>query len=288
MRCAVPWYLVLVLVVGCAADAPKPASPDDPGRKGDRPAETSPAASPQSSDKSKSPQPPGVDAPERKIIYTATVNLVVEQFDPIPAKVDALVERFGAYVARSQISGSRGSPRRGLWTLRVPAQRYVAFLAAARELGEVQNVNSDSQDVTEEYCDVESRIRNKKQEEARLLQLLTTAAGRLDEVLTLERELTRVRGESEQLEGRLRGLGNLTAMSTVHIDVREFKSPVPEKEVPYLTRVHRTWVDSVTALVATAQAFSIPLVALAPWIGVLLAPALVVALVWRIRRPRKG
>jgi hypothetical protein len=216
------------------------------------------------------------------------VNLVVEQFDPIPAQVEALVNRFNAYVARSQITGSPGSPRRGQWTLRVPAERYEAFLLAAREIGEVESVSSDSQDVTEEFYDVEARIRNMKQEETRLLELLSKATGKLEEVLAVERELARVRGEIEQMEGRLRVLSNLTAMSTVTLDVREIKGYVPEEAASYGTQVRRAWRGSVTALGATAQAFSILLIAVLPWIGVILIPALLVLVVLRrIRRARK-
>ena len=179
------------------------------------------------------------DAVRRKIICTATVNLVVEHFDPVPAQVKALVNRLDAYVARSQITGSPGAPCHGQWTLRVPAEGYEAFLAAARELGEVQDVTSDSQDVTEEYYDVEARIRNKKQEETRLLDLLSKATGKLEEVLSVERELSRVRGEIESMEGRLRVLGDLTTMSTVILNVSEIKDYVPEQAVTYATRVRR-------------------------------------------------
>ncbi len=258
MRRVVPWFLLLV-IAGCGEMEKRAAAPVDPGRRGDKSAPRNLVLSSESvaEKKAKSSQPPGADALQRKIIYTATVNLVVENFDPVPQNVEALVGRFGAYVARSQITGLPGSPRRGQWTLRVPADRYEAFLAAARELGEVQNVTSDSQDVTEEYYDVEAHIRNKKQEETRLLELLSKAAGKLDEVLTVERELTRVRGEIEQMEGRLRVLGSLTTMSTVNLDVSEIKDYVPEEAVTYATRVRRAWDGSTAALVSTVQTVSV-------------------------------
>ena len=108
MRWALPWCLLVVVAAGCVAES-KHAD-----LKTDRPAERSPAASAESApaDKANSPPPPGTEALQRKIIYTATVNLVVEQFDPVPAEVEALVKRFEAYVAHSQITGSPGSPRR--------------------------------------------------------------------------------------------------------------------------------------------------------------------------------
>jgi len=252
-------------------------------------ADAIPAASQESTaeGKAKPSQPPGAETLQRKIIHTATLTLVVEHFDPVPQEVAALVDRFGAYVAHSQITGAAGSLRRGQWTVRVPVERYAAFLLAARKLGEIHNVNSDSQDVTEEYYDVEARIRNKKQEETRLNDLLAKAAGRLDEVLTLEREITRVRGEAEQLEGRLHVLDSVTAMSTVNLEISEIKEFVPGEPVSYRTRVRGAWEDSLAALLSIGQSLSVLLVALSPWIGVLLPILLAVVLVRRVRSARK-
>ena len=232
MRWVVPWCLVAVVVAGCGEDEKRRPPWITPEGVTGRPRQIRRALQNHADDKAKSSQPPSTDALQRKIIYTATVNLVVEHFDPIPAQVEALVNRFGAYVARSQITGSPGSPRHGQWTLRVPAERYEAFLAAAREIGEVQNVSSDSQDVTEEYYDVEAHIRNKKQEETRLLELLSKATGKLEEVLAVERELARVRGEIEQMEGRLRVLSNLTTMSTVNLESVRSRITFPRRRSP--------------------------------------------------------
>jgi hypothetical protein len=122
-----------------------------------------------------------------------------------------------------------------------------------------------------------------------LLEILSKRSGKLEEVLAVERELARVRGEVEQMEGRLRVLASLTTMSTVNLEVREIKGYVPEEAVTYLTRVRRAWEGSTTALAASAQTFSILLVALLPWIGVLLVPVLLVALaVRRLLRARKS
>jgi len=52
---------------------------------------------------------------QRKIIYTAEVDLVVEDFDPIPARIDQLVKKFGGYIAESEIRGTKGTRRSGRW-----------------------------------------------------------------------------------------------------------------------------------------------------------------------------
>ncbi len=236
--------------------------------------------------KSDAPVPSG-SALARKIIYSGQVDLVVEDFSTIPSQVEALAKQFGGFLASSKLTSLPGAARRGTWTIRVPVERYEDCLAAARKLGEVRNVSSNSQDITEEYYDLEARIRNKKQEEDRLLKLLANATGKLDEILSVERELSRVRGEIEQMEGRKRMLTDLAAMSTVNLSVEEIKGYVPEESAGYLTRVRRAFDGSVRAMVFTATEISIFAVALVPWVPVLALFGLVAFLVLRRRSTRR-
>jgi hypothetical protein len=229
---------------------------------------------------------PGSNALQRKIIYTADVELVVEEFDSIPAKVETLVEEFEGYVAGSTVTGAPGRPRSGQWTIRVPVQRYGTFLTAVQKLGEVHRVSSDSKDVSEEYYDLEARIGNKKKQEVRLLELLADATGKLEDVLSVERELARVREEIERMEGRVRVLNDLTSLTTVELTINEIKDYVPEEAPTYTTRVRRVFQNSVNSLVSAAVGLSIVVVAVLPWLGVLLVPAIVIILIVRRRRRR--
>jgi len=225
---------------------------------------------------------PAAEAPlQRRIIYTADVELVVEQFDAVPQKVQELAERFGGYVAKSYLTGSPGYRRRGEWTLRIPVENYERCLAAARGLGEVRSVRSDSQDVSEEYYDVEARIRNKKEEEERLRRHLVDSTAKLEDILNVEREISRVREEIERLEGRIRVLRDLTAYSTVRLRVDEIGDYIPEEAPTYGTRVRRAWRKSLSLMTESAQALSIVVVAVAPWLAVIAVAGLLVLLVLR-------
>ena len=232
---------------------------------------------------------PDSDAIQRKIIYSARVELVVEDFDPVRAAVEDVVKQFDAYVARSNVSGSPGQPRNGSWTIRVPVARYNEFLAAARELGELRSEHSDSKDVTAEFYDVDARVRNKQREEERLIKLLEDATGKLQDILEVERELSRVRGEIEQLQGRLRVLNDLTSMTTVELFIDEIRNYVPESPdgPTYATRVRRAFEGSIAALVVAAQGVSIAFVAAAPWLGLLLVLLLILYFVIRLFRRRR-
>lgn len=96
----------------------------------------------------------GVGQHPRRIIYTASIELIVEEFEGVPGKVAELAEKFGGYVASSSIQGQPGSPRLGTWTLRVPIAQYANLLSEANELGELRSLTSNSQDVSEEYYNV--------------------------------------------------------------------------------------------------------------------------------------
>ncbi len=229
---------------------------------------------------------PGSNTLQRKIIYTADVELVVEEFNSIPSEVEKLVEDFEGYVAGSTVIGAPGRPRRGQWTIRVPVGRYGKFLTAVQKLGEVHRVSSDSKDVSEEFYDLEARIGNKKKQETRLLELLADATGKLEEVLSVERELARVREEIERMEGRVRVLNDLTSLTTVELTVREIKDYLPEEAPTYITRVRRGFEGSVDSLASAATELSIAVIVALPWLGALLVPAIVTILFVRRRRKR--
>ena len=229
---------------------------------------------------------PDSKAIERKIIYTSDVDLVVEEFDEVPEKVVKLVKQFDGYLASSNIAGSPGRPRSGKWTVRVPVGRYEEFLDAAQKLGEVRSVRSDSQEVTEEYYDVDGRIRNKKKTVERLLAL-EEKTGELKDVLEVDRELDRVQEEIDRLEGRMRVLNDLTSLITVNLTIYEIKDYAPEESAGYLTRLRRAVGNSLSRLSAVAQTFSIAFVAALPWILVFAVPLVVVWKIWRARRRRR-
>ena len=83
--------------------------------------------------------------------------------------------------------------------------------------------------MSEEYFDLDARQAAKKVEETRLLKHLADSTGKLDEILAVERELSRVRSEIERMQGRLRALSNLTTLATVTINVSEIKDYVPPR-----------------------------------------------------------
>ncbi|NQU22051.1 MAG: DUF4349 domain-containing protein [Candidatus Nealsonbacteria bacterium] len=229
---------------------------------------------------------PNSEAIERKIIYTSDVDLVVEEFDDVPEKVEKLVDQFQGYLASSNISGSPGRPRSGRWTIRVPDDRADEFLAEVKTLGELRSIGSEAQDVTEEYYDLQGRLTGKKQTRERLQKHLEESTGKLEEILAVETQIERVQGEIEQMEGRMRVLKKLTALTTVNLTIDEIKDYEPEEAAGYLTRMRRAVGNSLSRLWGGAQNFSIGFVAALPWFLVFAVPLVVVWKIWKWRRRR--
>jgi hypothetical protein len=217
----------------------------------------------------------------RKIIYTARVELVTEELASFETKLLKLVQANKAYVADSDIEGSAGVRRGGTWKVRVPVDNYDAFLKAVVSFGELLSIKSESQDVSEEFFDLEARQLAKKTEEARLLKHLTESTGKLEDILAVERELSRVRTELERMQGRLRAIENLASLTTVTIRASEVKGYVPEASPTFVTRIARAFARSAEGLLQFGEATVLFLVGIVPWLPVI---AVLLTIAWGLRR----
>ena len=160
---------------------------------------------------------------DRKVIRSATLGLTVEDVDAAVVFVRDAAAAAGGYVFSSS-SSYQGAQEYGQITVRVPFAQFDAVLNRLREapgLVRVESEATSSQDVTQEYVDAESRIRNLESAELRLLALMDQAA--IDDLIALQGQLTGVRGEIETLKGRLAYLADATDFSTITVTL----APVP-------------------------------------------------------------
>ncbi|GBD35066.1 hypothetical protein HRbin36_00170 [bacterium HR36] len=225
-------------------------------------------------------------APGSKIIYHATVQLSVANLDTFADSLDRLVNQYEGYVAMREISGTVETSREGRWRLRVPAGSLQSFLTELLRLGEVIHTQLESQDVTEQYYDLESRLKVAQAEEKRLLQLLDAATGKLSDILAVEKELNRVRIDIERMTGQLRRLGNLVEYSTVTLSVTERQRYYPETTPDLWTRMKRASEDSWLAMKGAGEEMLVFSAAALPWLPPVLVLAAVLWLAgrWVIRR----
>jgi hypothetical protein len=157
----------------------------------------------------------------RVIIYTGNIALVVRDTETAVQGITQLVNEQGGYVSGSNIYQA-GESLRGSVTVRIPAERYQATVDQLRGLAlRVERESSSTEDVTEEFTDLQARKANLEVTEGALQQLLVERqqVGSTSDILEVHRELTNIRGQIEQIEGRLRYLANQAALSTITIEL---------------------------------------------------------------------
>jgi uncharacterized coiled-coil protein SlyX len=213
----------------------------------------------------------------RKIIYEAEITLTVQEFFASEIAVTKLVKQYGGYFADAYVDRTYGQQLSGRWRIRIPVAQFDPFLEAVSRLGVPESRHQTAQDVTEEFVDLEARISNKKRLEKRIVELLSSSSGKIKDVIEVERELARVRGEIEQSEGRLRYLTDRTEFTTVVVSTREVRDYVPPETPSFLTRMRQTLGHSLLSLRDFGEYVLIATVFMLPWmavLGVVLGPAM--------------
>jgi len=217
----------------------------------------------------------------RKIIYRGTLVLHVEDFGIAERKISELIKTSGGYVAQFREDRPYGAQRGGRWTVRIPVPQFDRFMEETGKLGVAQQREVHADDVSEEFVDLEARLKNKQQLEARLLELVAKRSDEIKDVIAMEAELARVREEVERMQGRLRYLTDRVTMTTVEISAferRDFRPP----EATFAGRIAQTFWQSLDVLRQFAEGWVLVAVGMVPWLVVLalfLGP-----LVWYARR----
>jgi hypothetical protein len=150
---------------------------------------------------------------DRQIIRTATVSVHVDGVSQKFEDVANIALGAGGFVASSTF-GNAGETQTASVTIRVPAAEYDATMRRLRDLGEVKEESSNANDVTEQFTDLESRLRNLQASEARYLELLTRAVD-INEILMVQDRINATRAEIEQIQGRIQMLENQSALATI-------------------------------------------------------------------------
>ncbi|MBA3890437.1 MAG: DUF4349 domain-containing protein [Gemmatimonadaceae bacterium] len=208
------------------------------------------------------------------IIRTGTASVEVRALDSAMVSVRQLATSLGGYVANTSTHGGRDQVRAATLELKLPAARFESAISGLEPVGAVESVNVEAQDVGEELVDLEARIANARRLEARLIELLATRTGKLEDVLAVERELARVREEIERGEGRLRYLRTRVAVSTLVVSLHEPHPILGRTDNPMAEAWRDAWRNFV-ALVAYSIAA----------LGIVLPVALVLAgIVMFVRR----
>ena len=206
----------------------------------------------------------GVPTPtDRKVIYDAAMQLEDAETRATFERLTALVQGSGGFVAAATVQEVEEEDQQPIisMTVRIPADRLTATLTAIRqEADRVVSESLSSQDVTEEFVDIEAQLRNLRALETELLALLAELRDNTDadpsKLLQVFDQIRQTRGEIERLEGRKQLLQNLVAMATLEIGISPTLASAPIVGEPAwepLTVAKGALRDTVQALQAVAD-----------------------------------
>jgi hypothetical protein len=276
----------LILLTACggqAASAPMPAAmatqapASEAAAERDAGAAASLEGAPAGGVDNSAPQQP---ASQRLVIKNATVSLQVDDVAAAEAQLRARAEQLGGYVVSVQTSGS-DQYMASTVTFRVPAARFEDALAGVEGLArKVLSRSVSGDDVTEEFVDLESRLRNLEATRDRLLDLLGKAT-RVEDALQVNQALTDVQGQIEQIQGRMKYLRDSAAFSTITADLQPVPAP-PALIEPDGWQPLRVAQQALAGLISFGQGLASLAIVLLVWSPVWL-PLLLLAL-WAMRR----
>jgi len=217
----------------------------------------------------------------RQVIANANISLVVADAATALSGVEQIVTDLGGYVADMDLSKGRydeSDVLRGSLTLRVPSAGLEEALDLLQALAtDVNYLNVNRQDVTDQYSDLDARLRNLRATETELLALLTEVRERpnaeVEDILAVHRSLTQIREEIEMLQGRKNLLDNQIDFSTIWVELIPDSVFRPIVEEPW--SASGPVRNALRALVATLQGLLTALI----WAVLYLTPLLLVFLV---------
>ena len=225
---------------------------------------------------------------ERKIIRNAEINLEVASPAEGQHKLGAIAEAHGGFVvtSESRLQGEGGAPTAEVVTvqMRVPATRFDAAVAEIRAVGSrVRAQKITGKDVTEEFIDLDARLRAQRALEAQFLEIMKRA-DKVSDALEVQSQLASVRTEIERVEGRRRFLENQAALSTINATLQPPAPLVGANTTGFFHGVRRAFGDGLDTAAEIVLGIISLSIALLP---VLLLVVLPFALLWHfILRPR--
>jgi hypothetical protein len=212
------------------------------------------------------------------IARTAALTLISKEFEKTHASVEEILKRYNGYIGELNVSAPDEAGRTLTGTLRIPSARFDSAMAELKKLGRVENEAQGGEEVTQQYVDLEARLANGQHTEQRLTEILRQRTGKLQDVLKVELEIDRVRGEIEQMQAEKKELTKRVAFATLSMTVKEEYHAKLQATPPSTgSRFRNAAVDGYNSVVEGLISVGLFLLSSGPslllWAGILLFPA---------------
>lgn len=216
---------------------------------------------------------------EQKVIKTGELGVVVNSTTDGITYVTTLAEQRGGFVVSSETYLDANDSLVGSITIRIPAEQFEETLAQIKQAVElIESESVTGVDVTEEYIDLQSRLKNAQALEASYVSLLERS-GSIDDLVKVTKQLGEVREEIEILQGRIRYLEARTDFSTITVEMRERPSVVPS--VTDRFDILLVFQEAFQALVLLGRGLLVALI----WIVVIGGPIFILFwIIWKLSR----
>jgi Domain of unknown function (DUF4349) len=177
------------------------------------------------------------------IARTVSLAIVTKNFVASRASLDAILGRRHGYAAQLTVSNAENAPRTLQASLRIPAAELSLAAADLRTLGRVENESQSGEEVTQQHVDLVARLKNSHETEQRLQAILAQRPGKMSDVLEVEQEIARVRGEIEGMEAEQKNLEHRVEFATVNLQLtEEYKAQLNPPASSISTRIHNAVV----------------------------------------------
>ncbi len=160
-------------------------------------------------------------APAPLIVRTAQITLSTADVTRARATLENILKRCGGHIGELTVDSPVDSGRTLHATLRVPASQLDAALAEIRNLGRVESEQQGGEEVTQQVINLDARLANSRNTEQQLDDILRHRTGKITDVLEVEKEIDRVRGEIERMEAERKNLGDRIDFATLQVWINE-------------------------------------------------------------------
>jgi anti-sigma factor RsiW len=224
------------------------------------------------------PPPLGGGATAPMIARTASLSIVVKDIGSVESAVKSVTARHSGYIGDLNTTTPPDAAKTFSATLRIPSAQLDAALTDLKQLGRVDQETQSGEEVTKQYTDLVARLKNSRSTEQRLLDVLRNNTGKVKDVLEVENEISRVRGEIEEMEADQRGLQSRVDFATITLSIaEEYKASLQGSPRSTGMRLHNSFVEGYRAVVENVIGLLAWLLEAGPtlllWAAILFVPA---------------